>query len=61
MSDCEQLLPPVHVIHARLTRNQRERRLLRTLLRLVMTEAESTRQTASQPRHEAAGKGVDHA
>jgi hypothetical protein len=57
MSECDRLLPPAQTLHERLTRNQRERRLLRTLLRLVMREeTDSARQTASEPRQTAAGR-----
>jgi hypothetical protein len=36
MADATSLLPPIRVIHDHLTRNQRERRQLRTLLRLAL-------------------------
>jgi hypothetical protein len=38
-------LPPVRVINERLTRNQRERRRLRTLLRLAIEVDDERRQT----------------
>lgn len=40
MTDDAPLLPPVRLIHERLTRNQRERQLLRTLLRLAIRNSE---------------------
>ena len=43
------LLPPVRVIHERLTRNQRERRLLRTLLRLALRDNEDQLGLAEKP------------
>jgi len=61
MPESDQLLPPVDVIHERLTRNQRERRLLRTLLRLTIDADKAGRQTAQDPRQTAVGREVDHA
>jgi hypothetical protein len=44
MSETASLLPPIGVIHERLTRNQRERAILRTLLKLsVRAEQEQER------------------
>ena len=59
--DCERLLPPAQVIHERLTRNQRERRLLRALLRLAIDAKEIDHQETHQPHQEAAPREVDHA
>jgi hypothetical protein len=42
MSECDGLLPPPRVIHERLTRNQRERRLLRNLMRLTLRAREES-------------------
>jgi hypothetical protein len=50
MSDCERLLPPPHVIHERLTRNQRERHLLRALLRLTIDAERIDREPRRQNR-----------
>ena len=57
-SDRDTLLPPVHVINDRLTRNQRERHVLRTLLRLIVDQ--NNDQTAQDRRRQrpAAGKAV---
>ncbi len=64
------LLPPPQAIHERLTRNQRERRRLRALLRLVNQETEDKSSppaplaghvNARKPRQTAAGREVDHA
>ncbi len=52
MNDNASLLPPVRVINERLTHNQRERRRLRTLLRLaieVSHEQQNTTGTAPSP------------
>ena len=43
MQEPEALLPPPGVIHERLTRNQRERAMLRALLRLSVRAAEEQR------------------
>jgi hypothetical protein len=52
MVDEVSLLPPIRVINERLTRNERERRRLRTLLRLALEVNDERRQqapTAPQP------------
>jgi hypothetical protein len=60
MYDNTTLLPPVAVIHERLTRNQLERHRLRTLLRLVRAaDLDRPPQTASDPRQTADGREVD--
>lgn len=62
MSDETSLLPPIGLIHERLTRNERERRLLRTLQRLALREHEesgNSRHTAPAPRQPAAGGEVE--
>jgi hypothetical protein len=46
MHNDESLIPPLSVIQDRLTRNQRERSLLRALFRLAI------RATKDQPSHE---------
>jgi hypothetical protein len=57
MPAADRLLPPANVIHERLTRNQRERRLLRTLLRLVRADHEArVSPTTQPPRQEAHGR-----
>jgi hypothetical protein len=40
MSDSSTILPPAHLVHEQLTRNQRERRRLRTLLRVILEASE---------------------
>ena len=56
MADETSLLPPVRVIHDHLTRNQRERRRLRTLLRLAIeVDDERRRQAPVAPQPEAPG------
>jgi hypothetical protein len=52
MVDDVSLLPPLGVIHDRLTRNQQERRRLRTLLRLAI-EVDGERRQRQVPRPEA--------
>jgi hypothetical protein len=55
MTDEVSLLPPIRVINERLTRNERERRRLRTLLRLALeVNDERRRQVPTVPRPEAA-------
>jgi hypothetical protein len=62
MYDDATLLPPVSLIHERLTRNQRERHRLRTLLRLARDAAEDGhRQTAPVRPQTAARREVNHA
>ncbi len=57
MPDCSSLLPPARVIHERLTRNQRERHLLRALLRLTLLDTdENVRQKSQNARYEAVGR-----
>jgi hypothetical protein len=54
MPECDQLLPPLGLIHERLTRNQRERQLLRTLLKLTLRDAqERARQDGKPDEHPA--------
>jgi hypothetical protein len=53
--DDARLLPPIREIHDRLTRNQRERYVLRTLLRLALRDTDDQpHQEAHQPSPEAA-------
>ena len=59
MLNDESLFPPLPVIQERLTRNQRERSLLRALFRLALrAERDLPPWIAHEPRHEAAGKGA---
>jgi hypothetical protein len=59
MPNDESLIPPLPVIQDRLTRNQRERSLLRALFRLALrTERDQPRHDAHEPHHEAGGRGV---
>jgi hypothetical protein len=51
VNDDVPLLPPIALINEKLTVNQRERRRLRTLLKLAVEEADDRRH---QPRPEAA-------
>jgi hypothetical protein len=54
MSESEKLIPPPPVVRDRLARNIKERRLLRSLLRLSIRAAEDRRAEGSTtPRHEA--------
>jgi len=55
VSDDASLLPPIRRINEKLTENERERRRLRTLLKLALEEADDRRQTSPQPA--AAGRG----
>jgi hypothetical protein len=48
MFDEETLLPPLPIIHARLTRNARERSRLRMLLRLAIEAEDHRREEAAQ-------------
>jgi hypothetical protein len=51
------LLPSADVIHDRLTRNERERRLLHALLRLSLRHPDQQpRHDARQPRQQAPGR-----
>jgi hypothetical protein len=65
MYDDATLLPPLPLIHSRLTRNAKERHRLRTLLRLAIEARDDAERTAAQaapePRPQAAGREVDHA
>jgi hypothetical protein len=56
MSEDDRLLPPEQVIHERLTRNQRERRLLRTLLRLIV-DKDRDQATPDRPKTAAGPEG----
>lgn len=59
MSDPEKLIPPAPVVREYLSRNIKERRRLRALLRLAIKEADERRQEAAHaPRPEADGQGV---
>jgi hypothetical protein len=59
MADNDTLLPPISVISERLTRNQRERHLLRALFKLaVRAEKERTDKPSRVPGQEADGRGV---
>ena len=59
MHDDEPLLPPLPVIRDRLTRNQRERNLLRALFRLALRAAEGQpNRKRDEPTHEADRRGV---
>jgi hypothetical protein len=61
MPNNDSLLPPLPLIRDRLTRNQRERSLLRALFRLaVRAKKELTHDNAHEPRHEAAGRECGH-
>ena len=55
MYDDATLLPPARVIHERLSRNQRERHRLHTLLRLVRHAEEDRRDSAPDDRHSEPG------
>lgn len=66
--DSDPLLPPIGAIHERLTRNQRERKLLRDLLRLAVRASDEavTGQVTPEPRRDrprpaAAAAGVGRA
>jgi hypothetical protein len=58
MSEKAPLLPPVQVIHERLTQNQQERRMLRTLLKLSAREAEFRSQFAQSGNLRSVGGGI---
>ena len=61
MSDPEKLIPPPSLVRDRLARNIKERRLLRTLLRVSVDAAEVVREHGpAQPLHEAIGRGDSH-
>jgi hypothetical protein len=51
--DDPRLLPPAHVVHEHLTRNQRERRRLRTILRLIHETDQDAEREPSEPRQAA--------
>jgi hypothetical protein len=57
MVDEVSLLPPIRVINERLTRNERERRRLRTLLRLALEVNDERREQAPASQPEAARPG----
>jgi hypothetical protein len=54
MYDDATLLPPAHLIHERLSRNQRERHRLHTLLRLVRHAEEDWPRQSHEPHRQAA-------
>jgi hypothetical protein len=54
MTDETTLLPSLRIIHERLTRNQRERRRLRTLLKLAIEVADDAQHAAAFDRQAAA-------
>ncbi|MFI5454205.1 MAG: hypothetical protein ACHRXM_02020 [Isosphaerales bacterium] len=56
MSHDAPLLPPVRVINERLTQNQRERRRLRTLLRLAIEVGDEEHQTVRKSQPETIGR-----
>jgi hypothetical protein len=60
MSDTRPLLPPAHVVHEQLALNQRERRRLRTILRLIIeADQDSKRMPPEQcTRPSLEGSGV---
>jgi hypothetical protein len=51
-TDQPPLLPELREIHDRLTRNQRERRLLRTLQRLVLRHQDELEPTSTRCRRD---------
>jgi hypothetical protein len=56
MTDPRPLLPPAHAVHEQLTRNQRDRHILRTLLRLIVEADQDPERTPSEPRQTAPGR-----
>ena len=59
MSDARQLLPPVRVINEQLSSNERERRVLRTLLKLALRNSvDPNPSSPCEPRPEANGQAV---
>lgn len=58
MSEPEALVPPPPVVRESLARNIRERRLLRSLLRLSVRVAEECRAGRQNPRQPADGREV---
>jgi hypothetical protein len=61
MSNPEKLIPPAPVVRDSLARNIRERRLLRSLLRLSVRAAEERRQevaVATRPEADDSGRGT---
>jgi hypothetical protein len=49
------MLPPIRRINEKLSENQRERRRLRTLLKLAIEEADDRLKAPDQSRQEATG------
>ena len=59
MADDKSLLPPLPVVRDHLTRNQRERSILRALFRLaVHATQKKSEPKPPTPRHEADGRGM---
>jgi hypothetical protein len=59
MHNDESLIPPLSVIQDRLSRNQRERSLLRALFRLAIRATKNQpSHDVHEPRHEAEGRRV---
>jgi hypothetical protein len=56
MTDEVTLLPPIRIINERLTRNERERRRLRTLLRLAIEVDDERRAPAPDDRQPEAAR-----
>jgi hypothetical protein len=61
MSEPEKLIPSPPVVRDRLARNIRERRLLRSLLRLSVRASEERQQGPHEARQEANGREDSHA
>jgi hypothetical protein len=59
MSKHDDLIPPAPIVRERLSRNLRERRRLRSLLRLAVQAAQDRAESAPhESRRAAAGRGV---